>query len=208
MAQQERLPVIVAEAHGVLRDVLWRALRRHFEVTVAASAAEIFEHLAGARARAIVITEPVTEMSTEELILALSRASPTPIVVIARAQAPGALASLIASGACAFLPPASGYRDLRMALALAASGNGALSDAAQTALVRDLQRYRACGQVTDREREVLRLTASGLSAAEIAHRLHVAEPTVKKHRRQACIKLGAMNSPAAVAIALRLGVIE
>lgn len=51
--------------------------------------------------------------------------------------------------------------------------------------------------LTDREREVLRLTGDGLSNADIARRLHLSEGTVRNYLSEATHKLGAGNRIAA-----------
>ena len=51
--------------------------------------------------------------------------------------------------------------------------------------------------LTDREREVLRLTEDGLSNADIARRLHLSEGTVRNYLSEATHKLGAGNRIAA-----------
>ena len=54
-------------------------------------------------------------------------------------------------------------------------------------------------RLTPREREVLELVADGLTNAEIARRLWVAQSTVAKHLEQAYSKLGVHSRTAAVA---------
>jgi DNA-binding CsgD family transcriptional regulator len=61
--------------------------------------------------------------------------------------------------------------------------------------------------LTSREREVLQLAADGLSGPGIAHVLVISHATVRAHFRNIYEKLGVGERPAAVATALRLGLI-
>lgn len=61
--------------------------------------------------------------------------------------------------------------------------------------------------LTDRERAVLGLCADGLSRAQIGRRLHISPATVKTHLAQVYGKLGVSGQPAAVALAIRRGIV-
>ena len=61
--------------------------------------------------------------------------------------------------------------------------------------------------LTTRELEVLRLTADGLSAPEIAERLVLGVTTVKTHLHHIYGKLGVSDRAAAVATAIRRGLL-
>lgn len=63
-------------------------------------------------------------------------------------------------------------------------------------------------RLTPRQREVLALLADGLTRAEAAGRLDITCNTVKKHLQSAFGALGAMNTPHAVALAIRSGAIQ
>jgi two-component system nitrate/nitrite response regulator NarL len=59
-----------------------------------------------------------------------------------------------------------------------------------------------------RELEVLRLAADGLSAVEIGRRLHLSRTTVRTHLQHIYEKLGVGDRTAAVAQALRSGLLH
>lgn len=58
------------------------------------------------------------------------------------------------------------------------------------------------------ELRVMKLTAEGLTAGQIAEKSHLAPETVKQQQKNARRKLGARNTVHAVVIAMREGVIE
>jgi two-component system nitrate/nitrite response regulator NarL len=62
--------------------------------------------------------------------------------------------------------------------------------------------------LTAREREVLTLMAEGLTGPQIAERLIVALPTVKTYQARLYEKLGVSERAAAVAEAMRRGLLE
>lgn len=62
-------------------------------------------------------------------------------------------------------------------------------------------------KLTERQKEILSLAASGLLAKQCAHVLGITVRTVEAHRVQAILLLGARNITHAVAIAIRKGII-
>lgn len=68
--------------------------------------------------------------------------------------------------------------------------------------------WRAAGPLTLRQREVLQLAAEGLRAPDIAAALSRSTPTVKTHLQDIYARLGVQDRAAAVAEALRRGLID
>jgi DNA-binding CsgD family transcriptional regulator len=79
------------------------------------------------------------------------------------------------------------------------------ADAARRALAP--RSVAAAGKLTRRELEVLRLVASGLGEREVADRLFISPHTAHRHLSNIRLKLGAATQAAAVAHALRVGLL-
>ena len=63
-------------------------------------------------------------------------------------------------------------------------------------------------ELTGREWEVLKLSAEGLTRAEIGERLRFGPSTVRDIRRDICTKLGAPSMQVAIVVAMRAGLLE
>lgn len=63
-------------------------------------------------------------------------------------------------------------------------------------------------ELSGREREVLKLSAEGLTRAEIGERLRFGSSTVRDIRRDICTKLDAPSMQVAIVVAMRTGLLE
>jgi len=75
-------------------------------------------------------------------------------------------------------------------------------------LTREKEGREAFDDLTDREREVLRLTAQGLTGKEIASLLGLSAHTVERHRQKLMAKLNLHNRTELIKYAIRKGLIE
>ena len=108
------------------------------------------------------------------------------------------------AGAMGYLLKASLRRDLRECIRSVYLG----SVKVQPEVALDLARHTAAELLTQRELEVLRLIASGLSNKLVADRLGNREDTVKAHVTSILSKLKASDRTHAVTIALQRGFFE
>lgn len=98
--------------------------------------------------------------------------------------------------------------DLLHAIRQGAHGSPVLHPEAQRKLVEHLTRPQPAaelGALTDRERDVLRLIARGLSNRQIADSLHITEGTVKGHVSNVLSKLHLQDRTQAALFAVRHG---
>jgi DNA-binding NarL/FixJ family response regulator len=79
---------------------------------------------------------------------------------------------------------------------------------ARLAVPADERHADALDQLTQREQEVLKLVAQGLSNGEIAERLTLAEPTVKTHVSHLLMKLDLRDRAQLVVLAYEVGVVR
>ena len=101
-------------------------------------------------------------------------------------------------------------REALDAIAAVARGRTVLSPQLQAGIAVEI-RLRAAHErplLSERERQILKLVADGLAAPEFGRRLCLATPTVKTHLHHLYDKLGVAERAAAVAEAMRRGLLE
>ena len=118
------------------------------------------------------------------------------------------------AGASGFVLKDDPAEQLIAAVRTVAAGNALLSPAITKRVIRQFTRItrpappKEVGELTDREREILRLIAKGLSNAEIGRELYISETTVKTHVTHILQKLGLRDRVQAVVLAYQAGLFE
>ncbi|MFE5872874.1 response regulator [Streptomyces roseifaciens] len=121
------------------------------------------------------------------------------------------------AGASGFLLKDASAEDLAQAVRVVAAGDALLSPNITKRLISEFSRTTGAprtplkervGSLTERETEVLSLVAQGLSNAEIAARLVVAEQTVKTHVSRILVKLGLRDRTQAAVFAYETGLVR
>jgi DNA-binding NarL/FixJ family response regulator len=119
-------------------------------------------------------------------------------------------------GASGFLLKDASAQELADAVRIVAAGDALLSPGVTRRLIAEFARMGAprgpsrdsLDGLTERECEVLALVARGLSNAEIAGRLVVAEQTIKTHVSRILMKLGLRDRTQAVVLAYETGLVQ
>jgi DNA-binding NarL/FixJ family response regulator len=121
------------------------------------------------------------------------------------------------AGASGFLLKDASADQLAEAVRVVAAGDALLAPGITRRLIAEFSRLDArprtplrqrVGELTERETEVLALIAQGLSNAEIAVRLVVAEQTVKTHVGRILVKLGLRDRTQAAVFAYESGLVR
>jgi DNA-binding NarL/FixJ family response regulator len=118
------------------------------------------------------------------------------------------------AGASGFVLKDDPAEQLISAVRTVAAGNALLSPAITKRVIRQFTRItrpappKELGELTEREREILRLIAVGLSNAEIGRELYISETTVKTHVTHVLQKLGLRDRVQAVVLAYQAGLFE
>jgi DNA-binding NarL/FixJ family response regulator len=118
------------------------------------------------------------------------------------------------AGASGFLLKDAGPDELLQAIRIVAAGEALLAPSVTSRLIAEFaarpdarQLPAELDQLTDREREILRLVAAGLSNDEIARRLVISPLTAKTHVSRILGKLGCRDRAQLVTLAYETGLV-
>jgi len=136
----------------------------------------------------------------------------TQVVVLTTFADDAEVLAALRAGARGYITKDAGAQEVARAIRRVAEGDADLDPGVQRRLLELLPHYVQTevtlrDGLTDRETDVLRLIAAGLSNAEIAAQLVISESTVKTHVNHVFAKIDARDRAQAVAYAFRAGLI-
>ncbi len=141
----------------------------------------------------------------------------TRVLVLTTFDADEYVVEALRAGASGFLLKDVDPDDFIAAVRTVAAGEALLAPSVTRRLLEQVRdrlpqaddpRRARLAELTDRERDVFRLMARGLSNREIAERLVLAEPTVKTHVSHALLKLDLRDRAQAVVFAYEVGLVH
>ena len=211
--------VLLADDQALVRAGFRSLLRRARDVEVVGEAATGDEAVRLARrVRPDVVLMDI-RMPGLDGIAATARIVADPdlagcrVVILTTFETDEYVFAALRAGACGFLTKEVSPDELRRAVQVAAAGEALLSPSVTRRVVAEFaHRPVPAGDtggrlavLTDREREVARLVATGLSNDQIADRLVISPLTVKTHITRAIAKLGVRDRVQAVVLAYESG---
>ncbi|MCV6969090.1 response regulator [Mycobacterium bohemicum] len=213
-ATPEKVRVVVADDHPLFREGVVRALSSSGAVNVVGEAE-------GGSAALELITEHLPDvalldyrmpgMDGGQVAAAVrSQGLPTRVLLLSAHDEPAIVYQALQQGAAGFVLKDSTRSDIVKAVLDCAQGRDVVAPALAGGLAAEIrQRAEPAGPVLSaREREVLNRIARGQSIPVIAGELYVAPSTVKTHVQRLYEKLGVSDRAAAVAEAMRHGLLS
>jgi two-component system response regulator DesR len=185
------ISVVVAEDQAMVLGALAALLDIEADLSVVGRAANgraALEQVRRLRPDVLVTDVEMPEMTGLDLAQALrAEGLTTRVVILTTFARPGYLRRALEAGASAYLLKDAPSERLADAIRRVHAGTRVIDPALAA------EAWSDADPLTDRERQVLRLAADGLSSADIAATLSLAEGTVRNYLSEAISKLGAQN---------------
>jgi NarL family two-component system response regulator LiaR len=209
--------VLVVDDEALVRDGLCAIAELEDGIDVVGEAADGHEAIrvvADIQPDVVLMDIQMPGMDGVEATRLLTARSPrTSVVMLTSYHDDEHVFPAIRAGALSYVLKEVGPEELADAVRKAAAGEAVLHPRVAARVVRELHGARrdepnVFRELSDRELEVLKLIADGLSNAEIAGRLYVSEKTVKSHVSNILGKLHLADRTQAAVYAWRQGVVR
>ncbi len=203
--------ILIADDHLVVREGLRTILSVEEDFVIVGEAVDGKDALAQCaqvRPDLVLMDLRMPEMDGIEAIRQIKSRFPQVVIVILTTYDDDELIVRgLRAGAKGYLLKDATRRVLFETIRAAMRGEALLPPAIAAKVVARLSESGPVEELSDREREVLRLLARGAANKEIALALNIAERTVKAHLTHIFGKLGVSSRAEAVAYAMRAGII-
>ncbi|WP_028062805.1 response regulator transcription factor [Solirubrobacter soli] len=211
----DRARVLIADDHPLFREGLARAVSQRPEFELVAEAKdgrEALERIRELEPDVAVLDLRMPGLEGIDVVKALVRDGvPTRTLILSAASDSAVVYAVVAAGAAGYWSKDADRDTICGAIAAVARGDRVLDPALQAGVFTEIHAREVDADrpvLTDREHEILQLIADGLSAPAIGERLFLSTATVKTHLAHVYEKLAVSDRAAAVAEAMRRGLLE
>jgi two-component system, NarL family, nitrate/nitrite response regulator NarL len=211
---KKRVRVLVADDHPLYREGVVRALSASGQVEIVAEAddgrsalAKIQEHVPDVA----LLDYKLPELDGVAITNAIVRERlPVRVLLVSAFTDSGVVYKALETGAAGFVSKEARREQIVDAVLACARGENVVPPDVAAGLVSEirLRKQTDAPALTQREQEILHLIAAGKSLPEIAKELYLGLTTVKTHVQHLYEKLGVSDRAAAVATAMRRGLLE
>ncbi|MDI9884685.1 response regulator transcription factor [Streptomyces sp. HNM0645] len=213
---ETRVRVVVADDHPIYREGIIRALGQSGLIEVVAEAgdgAEVLEHIRTHRPDVALVDYKLPKLDGLAVVHAVARDGlPVRVIVLSAYTEDSVVFRAVEEGAAGYLAKDATRREIVDAVLKVARGGTALPPDLTSGLMEQVRLRAAAGEdrvlLSEREQQVLRAFAEGKSVPQIAEELFLAPSTIKTHTQRLYEKLDVGDRAAAVAEAMRRGLLE
>jgi len=216
LAKKDELTVLIADDHPLVREALHRALDVEEDMKVVAEASDGEEavKLASELKPDVVVMDIVMpKVNGIEATRKIKEIAPdTAILILTAYDDEEYVLGLLDAGAAGYLLKSARGRDLAGAIRAIRAGESVLhpniiARLLKRATVTAVKENKAQGLLSERESEVLRLVALGMSNKEVAEELFLSQRTVKAHLTSVFNKLNVASRSEAIVKGLQWGLV-
>ncbi|GMQ84978.1 MAG: response regulator transcription factor [Acidimicrobiia bacterium] len=205
--------IVIADDHRVVRDGIIYMLSEEPDIEIAGDAAggeELLVLLDEQPVDVVLLDVRMPGMGGFEVLERIGSDMPqVRVLMLSMHDQPGYVRRAVELGAAGYLLKSSGREELLRAIRTVADGGMYLQGELMEPLVASVAGTTGPpGRMSPRERQVLQLIANGYENKQVATELGLSEATVKSYLRGIFERLEVTSRAQAVAVALRLGVIE
>jgi DNA-binding NarL/FixJ family response regulator len=208
--------VLVVDDHTIVRDGISALLALAGDIEVvgeAANGSEALEMVKELKPDVVLMDIAMPIMGGLEATRRICKEYQTKVLVLTQYDDKEYVFPVIEAGASGFISKVAASAELASGIRSVYRGDSYLSPSVARLLVEDYQRGGTKAgndpyeQLTDRERDVLKLVVEGHTTQEIADMLVVSPKTIEGHKTNLMAKLGIHNRTELVKYALRKGII-
>jgi two-component system, NarL family, nitrate/nitrite response regulator NarL len=210
----DTIRVLAGDAQPLFRDAVARTIRQGAALELVGEVDDgraALDAIVALRPDVAVLDMPLPSLDGDRVLRAVTRDGlPTRILFLCAGPSPDRAYRALEDGAAGVLSKHASAEQLCAAIRAAARGETVLSSEVMSGVAREIRLRAGAGRVrlTERERAILRLIADGRNLPAIARELHLGTATVKTHVAHIYEKLGVGERAAAVAEAMRRGLLE
>jgi two-component system, NarL family, nitrate/nitrite response regulator NarL len=204
--------VLVVDDHPLFRDGVIRALTDDPSIEVvgeAADGSEALSAIADLTPDVVVLDVRLPGMDGPQVLKAMQdRGDGSRVLFLSAFDEPSLVHDALARGAAGYVCKDADESEIRAAVRAVADGHTHVEARLHEGVFAEMSGAGERPTLSARERQIAALMADGRSSREIAELLYISPSTVKTHTRRICEKLGVSDRTAAVAEAIRRGLVS